>query len=183
MALRRGSSRLSLSRGPRRKTAWGVGPGSSAVASITVTSSQILGAGAASTLEGSTVVRIRGFFRLYLNLATAAGDGFNGAVGIGIAQNTAFVAGAAALPMPVAEVDDENWLFHQFFSCTSPVAFAAASSPGGEILPAFVDIPVDSKAMRKFDSDRILYAAIDVAETGTAGLEVFMDSRVLVKLA
>ena len=42
--------------------------------------------------------------------------------------------------------------------------------------------PVDSKAMRKFGGDMVIYAALQVLEVGTATLRWFYNSRSLVKL-
>ena len=184
MTLRRGFSRRGQLVGQqRRKTGWGLGPGSSAKTSISVGSAVIVGAGSVSTADGQTVVRIRGFLRIWLNLATGSGDGFAGAFGIGIVQNPAFTAGIGSVPTPITEAADENWLYHRFFSIFSPEAFALGAEPASRSLPSFVDVEIDSKAMRKFDAGVTLYSAVEVAETGTANMELTHDSRVLVKLA
>ena len=181
MALRRGFPRQGLSaRGPRRKTAWGIGPGGDGVVSITGVGSTLIGAGAASTLEGSTVVRLRGHLLIQANTAVGTQDHMTGAFGIGIVQNTAFTAGIASVPTPVTESSDENWLFHQFFSIAPP----AGGETWADGVSSALRMDVDTKAMRHFDSDRILYAAVEIgAENGTVGLAVYFDSRVLVKLA
>jgi len=167
----------------RRKTGWGLGPGQSAVTTITATGSTILGAGSVSTADGQTVVRLRGELLLWLSLAAAAVDGFSGAFGIGIVQNPAFTAGIASVPTPVTEAADENWLYHRFFACKTAELFATGAEPAGRMLPAFLRLEVDSKAMRKFDAGVTLYAAVEVTEVGTATMQVHFDSRVLVKLA
>jgi len=176
VALRRGfSPRGQLVGRQRRKTAWGVGPGGTTATAISSSSAVLVGAGAASTLEGSTVVRIRGELLLTLNTAITALDAFRGAFGIGIVQNPAFTAGINSVPSPITEEDDENWLYHRYFALVAPTNEFVGNT--------FARIEIDSKAMRKFDSDRILYGAIEVVEVGDATMDVSFNSRVLVKLA
>ena len=182
MAQRRGFSRRGQLVSQRRSTAWGVGPGQSAATAITATGATIIGAGAASTGDGQTVVRLRGELLIWLSLAAASGDGYEGAFGVGIVHNPAFTAGVASVPTPITEVADENWLYHRFFFVKAPELFATGAEPAGRAGVGMFSAEVDSKAMRKFDSDMILYAAVEVAEVGTATLQVQFDSRVLVKL-
>ena len=42
---------------------------------------------------------------------------------------------------------------------------------------------IDSKAMRKFDSDMVMYLAWEATEVGTATMSVTAGSRILLKLA
>ncbi len=48
-----------LSRGPRRETDWGEGPGSSGVISISGSATTIIGSGMVITVGASTLVRLR----------------------------------------------------------------------------------------------------------------------------
>ena len=179
MGLRRGNTRLGLGRnqGLRRKTAWGIGPGSSAATAISSTTAVLIGAGAVSTGDGQTVVRLRGELLLTLITATGSLDGFRGAFGIGIVQNPAFTAGIGSVPTPVTEAADENWLYHRFFTIVANISTEADFG-----LSAAMRLEVDSKAMRKFDSGVTLYAALEVTEVGAAVMDASFDSRVLVKL-
>ena len=72
----------------RRRTGWEEGPGGVAVTQYTGTSVKIHGSAASSLVDGLTVARIRGLWRCFLNgTVTAAGDGYQGAIGIGIATD------------------------------------------------------------------------------------------------
>ena len=174
--LRRGFSSPRI-RGPRRKTSWGVGPGGTGVNGVTVSSAAFLGAGIVLTsLSDVTLVRLRGYFEALLESGAAAGDGFFGAIGIGIVETAAFTAGIVSVPTPLTEDDAELWLYHRFFGVHVNSA-AGVNDPG-----AHIRFEVDSKAMRKFSDDQTMYAAVEVIEIGTAALDMFFDSRVLLKL-
>ena len=43
-------------------------------------------------------------------------------------------------------------------------------------------LPIDTKAMRKIDSEEVLFASIEVVEVGGSGLSVYLASRSLDKL-
>ena len=135
---------------------------------------QILGNGQVTTQDGLTIVRLRGFVELILTSASALGDGFDGAIGIGIVSAPAFAIGVTAVPTPITEIEWEGWLWHQFFSLTAPTA--AQDSENRQVFE------VDSKAMRKINSEEVVYAAIEVTETGTAGLKAKLGTRMLLKL-
>ena len=146
---------------------------------LVATGSAILGNGVGPNVEGLTVVRIRGELLVYLVSATALADGFNCAFGIGITSAQAFAIGVTAVDTPISEAAAELWMYHRFFSLHAPSAAEAEFIPS---LAAVARIEVDSKAMRKFAADEILYAAIEVVELGTAQVQVDFNSRVLVKL-
>ena len=81
-----------------------------------MSTSVILGAAISATgNQKFTIVRTYGLLSLMLRSATAIGDGFTGAFGIGKATAAAFTAGIASLPTPLMEVDWDGWLVHQFF--------------------------------------------------------------------
>ncbi len=182
MALRRGLSRVQTI-GARRKTTWGLAPGSTAPVATTTPGSVFIGAAIAFSVDGITVVRIRGRFKAWLNLATAAQDGFAGAFGIGIASAAAVTAGIASVPTPLSDQSGENWLYWSAFSIKSPKAFAADTVPVGEVLSANHDEVVDSKAMRKVGTEQVIYTCFEVVEVGTAGMQAYFDGRMLIKLA
>ncbi len=164
---------------PRRATSWVDGVGGTAVTDIAASSVQFLGNALVGVVEGLTVVRIRGLFRCWLTLATAANDGFSGAVGIGIAATTAVAQSIGAVPTPITEMDSDNWLWYQTFSVFNPVV---SSTELTAPVMAFT-AEIDSKAMRKFPTNMSLYAAFEVVEVGTATMSMSLDSRVLVKLS
>ena len=124
--------------------------------------------------EPSTIVRIRGDFAAYLVSAAAGADGFQGAVGIGMTSLEAFNAGIGSVPTPITQVGWEGWLWHSFFGVH---AGRGVSGPSDG-----VHLIVDSKAMRKIDDQMIVYAAADVFEVGAATMDVYLDSRMLVKV-
>ena len=177
-----GSNRV-RNRSQRRETSWGLGPGGTAAVPISASATQFLGSVILPNDLGLTIIRMRGEFLAHLSLATGSGDGFSGAFGVGIATAAATGVGIGSVPTPVADVADENWIYHRFFSCKSPVAFAAGAAQGGPDIPSSFRLEVDSKAMRKFPVGMALYAAIEVFEVGTATINFQFDSRLLLKLS
>jgi len=176
-------------RSQRRATAWVVGTKTGAAGeaqSISGTGSTLGGLGALSLADGLTVIRTRGELLLFLGTAGSAFDGFHGAFGVGIATERAFNAGIASLPLPLTDEDDEMWLYHRYFQCFAggTIAAATAAQQADQVNPtaAAVRIEVDSKAMRKFESGMVIFAALQVVETGVATLEWSFASRMLVKL-
>jgi len=165
-----------MSRGRSRRTEWFVGPGGTGVSTLTTSAASILGSGIITTFGEETVVRTRGLVDCSLISSTSAGDGYFGAVGIGLVSSAAFTAGATAVPTPINEQGWDGWLFHHFFSVHE-------DSPDGQGSgSAHHRFEIDSKAMRKVQEDETLYAAIEVVEIGTAVMNVFLDTRVLSKL-
>ena len=175
-----GSNRV---RTPRRQTEWGLGPGGSAITSQSAGAAIFLGSVIIPVTVGLTIVRIRGELMSWLSLATTSNDGFTGAFGIGIATAAATAAGPASVPTPITEADSDNWLYHQFFSVKSPVAFAAGAAQEGPSSISSFRSQVDSKAMRKFPAEMAIYAIVETAEVGTATVHFQFDSRMLLKLS
>jgi len=157
----------------RRQTSWtnGITPNFSQTFAA---SSVALFGGNDSSADGSTIIRIRGFLELIITSASAIGDGFHGAAGIGIGTTAAFDAGVASLPTPVTENVWNGWMWHQWFSLTAPTA--AQVTENRQVFE------VDSKAMRKIADDETLFYAIEATEVGTSGLIARMGTRTLVKL-
>ena len=158
----------------KRQTLWGIGPGSEDVTSFSATGSAILGLGV-QTGQANTITRTRGYLQALIASAGSVGDGFTGAFGIGLVSLPAFTAGIVSMPTPVTEVDWDGWLWHQFFS-----VHTLNSTPFGD--SASYETDVDSKAMRKFTDEIVMFAAVEVTEIGVATLDVFFDSRVLLKM-
>ena len=126
-----------------------------------------------------TVVRIRGHLSALLTSYSAAGDGYHCAVGIGIASAAAFDAGIASVPTPLTEAAWDGWMYHSFFDVHGALA-AGASAVG--VANGGAELDIDTKAMRKILDEMTLYAALEVVELGTAVMEVWTDSRLLLKL-
>jgi len=163
--------------GPKRLTQWGLGPGGTGGTGITASQADILGSGVTFGASG-TVVRIRGTFSGILTSYTTAGDGYAGAVGIGLASLAAFTAGIASLPTPLTEGAWDGWLWHKHFFMHGTVA---AGSAAGAFVKK-VDVEIDTKAMRKVSDEMIIFAASEVLEAGTAALILHLNSRLLLKL-
>ena len=174
----RGSGFRRSSGSSRRKTAWGLGPGSEAVTNMSSSAAGFVGGFVVPTIPGLTIARIRGRLRAFLTLGTNPGDGFAGAFGIGIATETAINAGIASVPTPINEMESENWLYWTPFYIFSPVVSSTeANSPTMDF-----SIEIDTKAMRKFPEDMAVYAALEVVEVGTATGQMWFESRVLALL-
>ena len=177
MAHSRGFARGRQFGSSRRQTGWSVGPGDELATTITAAGSTLIGTAIVATTDGTTIVRIRGFLRAFLNNATSNGDGFQGAFGIGIASLAAVTAGVGSVSTPITEIGSDNWLFWHVLSLHA--AEASEATFGDETMQ---DIVVDTKAMRKAPTDLAIYAAVEVVEIGTASMTMFFDSRSLAKL-
>ena len=98
------------------------------------------------------------------------------AVGIGIVTNEAFAIGATAIPGPISEADWDGWMYHRFFDLHKGLADTTDGSSA-------IEFEVDSKAMRKWDGGaETLVGMVEAVEAGTASMDVFFDSRVLLKV-
>ena len=118
-------------------------------------------------------------FHAFLTVATAAGDGYAGAVGIYMMTEKAFAAGDASSLAPLADANSDMWLWHSFFDVRT---LTTTLGDGVNAQAASVRIPIDSKAMRKdFDPERVMVGVTDVVEIGTATLIWHADTRQLFK--
>ena len=180
MARSRGSRLGFPQRTARRRSGWAFGPGGTTQQTSTTGSSVILGAYVTPTVDGLTVVRIRGDLMLYLSATTGAVDGFLGAVGIGLSTEAALDVGVGSVPTPITEEDWDGWLYHRYFSVRGPGA--AVPTIGIDMTSTFREA-VDTKAMRKLNEESGLYFAVEMVLTGTATLRMQFNSRMLLKLA
>ena len=164
----------------RRRTTWGLGPGLiTSQNAVSSSSTFLVGAQTAeATVDGLTIVRIRGMISLSLGLATAAQDGFSGAFGICIVTQNAAGVGVTAMPEPVTDLSWNGWLWHQFFAFQSGVV-SSSSNPGPKDM---LHIEIDSKAMRKIRVTDNVALIGQVTELGTSTMEVFGATRSLSKL-
>jgi len=163
----------------RRATAWGFGPGGTSFTAISSSASAFIGSAIVPTEEGMTIVRIRGDMVIGLTLATGAVDGFTGAVGIGVTTAVAVTGGIGSVPTPITEQDWDGWMWHQFIQVFGPVASST------DIAPAVTSqrVSIDTKAMRKLPDEMIVYAALELVESGTATASLAFDTRMLIKLS
>jgi len=161
----------------RRRTGWEEGPGIQTPVTTSSSESTVLGAGQLFAVDGHTIVRLRGFVELNLHTVAAIGDGFAGAMAIGIVTQAAFAVGISAVPTPITEIEWEGWMWHQFFSVH------AHSVTGGESNKGPVQVfEIDSKAMRKIGSDEVIYAVYEGTEVGTSAMVITLGTRMLLKL-
>jgi len=165
-------------RASQRRTGWEDGTGSTSPSAISGSTAGFVGLALAALVDGLTLVRTRGSINALLLTASAAGDGFQGAFGIGLATAAAVAVGILAVPTPITEQDWEGWLFWHTVSVHAGDRTAGDSNWN----QATQRIEIDSKAMRKLGSDMALYAAFEVVEEGTATMEIWHDSRMLFKL-
>jgi len=164
----------------RRATSWLVGP-QARDESVSITGLSLWTLGVLNLGEDVTVVRTRGLFSAFLRSATAVGDGFFGAVGIGIVTQKSFAIGSTAMPGPLTEVDWEGWLFHSFFDIR---AVTATIADGVNAVKTVLQMEIDSKAMRKFEGDSTvsMFGMVEVVESGTSVMEYHAEVRQLWKL-
>ena len=165
------------SRSQRRTRTWGVGPGGTSTAQLSASGVSLLGSAITPTEDKLTVMRTRGLFAVNLVTITSGGDGYFGAVGIGKATKAAHIAGIASLPTPITEQTWDGWLWHSFFSVHGGPEAAIGTTGSSQW------IEIDSKGMRKFDVDDVLYAAVEVVENGTAVINLQLDTRMLFALS
>jgi len=147
------------------------------VTTFSTSSSAFLGDGFQITADGITALRLRGNLEAVIQSSNVAGSGFHCAFGIGIVNLTAFNVGATAVMRPLTDADWDGWFYHRFFD------LHVGDQTAGDIQERPVQFEVDSKAMRKLKQDDVIYAMLEVVETGIAEIDVFFDSRMLFALA
>ena len=175
MAPRSGFRHPRTGAGSRRRTSWALGPGATTATQITVGGAAIIGLGAEAINEGMTIVRLRGQLQILGQVFTTLGDGFHGAFGLCIVSQNAFGVGITAIPAPITDVGWNGWFYHRFIDVHRGTTDIADGS-------GFQRIDVDSKAMRKIKLTDTIVAVLEVTEAGTADVDVYFDSRILVKL-
>ena len=176
MARPRGSRSI-LTRSART-TSWSIGP-QERDGTLATTAKEAWATGVVTSANKITIVRMRGHVQSFLTTAAAAGDGFSGAWGIGLVTAAAFAVGITAMPGPITESDWDGWLWHSFFDLHVITTTLADGVNAGGVFALAV---IDSKAMRKFDEDMVVFGATEVVERGTAAIETNADTRMLVKL-
>jgi len=155
----------------RRSTEWNIGV-EEVDGSRSATGSELWSGSAVPAAGGLTVGRIRGWCGLTLLSAAAAGDGFFGAIGIGIVTTAAHTAGSGSVPTPLTEEAWDGWMFHRYFDLR---AITATIADGVNAFAAKVQIEIDTKAMRKLPLDMTLFGVTEVVESGTATMEIQAD--------
>lgn len=172
----------------RRQTSWAHGPGSSAALQtpITGTTTALVGTGVLTTVDGATLIRTRGMFTAFLSSAVSALDSFVGAIGICKVTSSAFNTGVAAVPTPVTDISWDGWIYHQFFQliAAGPIDNGVSADTDGITgHTAKIILEIDSKAMRKFNTQEVIVGVLEGTELGAINLNWFFDTRMLFKIA
>ena len=94
-------------------------------------------------------------------------------------SDQALAAGAASIPGPIADGDNDGWFWHRFLFIQ---AVTATIADGVNASCASVEYEIDSKAMRKWDvGAQSIVGVIEVTELGTASMEHNANTRMLFK--
>jgi len=180
MAFRSSSRGRSFPRSTKRMVTWGVGPNATALPSSSSLAQHWTNGITLANDNKATIVRIRGELLCFLTSFGSAADGFEMAAGLGIVTAEAFAAGAASTPGALTDADWDGWMWHSFWQVhgvTATIGDAASSRAG------VFRIPIDSKAMRKFEDSEVLFGSLETSEEGVAIAETFANTRVLFKLS
>jgi len=158
----------------KRLTTWDFGP-ETTQDTLSTPSSVVWSAGVVLLTEArATIVRTRGSALITLSTLGGVGDGFRGAMGIGIISTDAFAAGAT--PDPLADQDWPGWLWFQHFNVIEGAPVSADGS-------GFQRFEIDSKAMRKMGASETLFGCTEVTELGAGSImQISADCRMLFKL-
>ena len=168
---RRSFVRGGFARAPKRQTDWRLSLVSVGFTTVATSTKSLLASLSAATLgviAPSTVVRTRGMITVTSDQGAAIEDQI-GSFGMAFVNEVARALGVTALPGPTTDVLFDGWFVHQFFQ----QAGIRADDPVGR---TYV---IDSKAMRKFDSDLGLVFMCE--NTGAHGLNIAVQLRMLIK--
>ncbi len=166
--------RLPVARAAARQMIWiSMGVGLTTIAATTGTLLSSLNA-AALALRPFTIVRTR----LGLWIASdqvGATEHVAGALGMQVVTDTAVAAGAASVPTPLTDPNDDYFVYQPFFNLFEFVSGVGVFEHGG----GGSMFTVDSKAMRKVGAQDDIAITI---EDRLFGFEVAMEGRMLIKL-
>ncbi len=166
-------------RGPRRQTQWGATTTSATVAIAAAT--KVLFARftfaqlAASVGTPVTHIRERGLLTIFSD-QVAADENQLGAIGFAVVSEVAGAAGAASIPGPFTEADWDGW--YAWAPIVARFEFLTVSG----IEPHMgIEVPIDSKAMRKVNDEDSLVIMIENGSS-TDGFNAAYIGRSLFKL-
>ena len=99
-------------------------------------------------------------------------------LGIIVVSESAFAAGAASLPGPIADISSDSWLYHSLHGFDA----VAATAGDGQSITLNERVEIDSKAMRRlpegnvvvFMAEALVGSMVDVAATG--GLAILLGT-------
>ena len=165
------------SRSPRRATDWQLAVlsvGRTGVPAGTKVLIASIGSAALSAIAPGTIVRTRGIITIDSDQQAASEDQVGG-FGVGLVNEVARALGVTALPGPSTDALWDGWFVHQFiqerFLFVSGVG--VAPNAGRRYI-------IDSKAMRKFESDEGLIIMAENSSS-TNGMNIGVSLRFLVK--
>ena len=176
MAFRKSANQASFHRGVKRATDWQLATLSSGYVTVAANSKVLIASIGSSALAGispATIVRTRGMLSVASD-QSAAPEAQIGGFGVGFVNEVARALGVTALPGPVNEALWDGWFVHQFFQ----QRFEELSQVGFDTTGA-IQYVIDSKAMRKFESDEGLVFMVE--NNATTGFQVALQLRLLVK--
>ncbi len=164
----RGSS--AFRRVPRRSTGWSAvnsGTTFTALGANTIILDQVF----VPLIPEQTIVRVRGLLIVETDQQTAPED-MLGAFGISLVEEPAATIGVTAVPQPVSDASSESWLVWQGFGATYKF------SAGGFFPRSDVQYVIDSKAMRKLNSNQRLAITLQNFHA-TTGMNYWYILRIL----
>jgi len=160
--------------GPKRDSLWIPG----LVATTTVAgNTAILNASlnaAALALRPFTIVRTRGLLYHHSD-QVSANEAYQAAYGMAVVSEQAAAIGVTAIPTPITDQGSDFWfLYELLFGRFNFITGTGTNSPSG------VQVPIDSKAMRKVDISENIVTVVETA--GGNGMTLVDSFRMLVKL-
>jgi len=170
--VRRARGGLIRSAGPKRVTQW-IGSAEQGIFAVGSNTSVLVQSNA--TLQNTTVIRVRGLLSVQPGSFAADLD-IKGALGFALVSDQAAAAGAVSIPGPWTDLDWGGWFL--WVPWAGRVEFR--SDTGIRFFDSQINIPLDSKAMRKVAPNETL---VVMAESQVGAANVNLAFRMLVKLA
>ena len=166
-------SRVPVVRAPRRLTRWGL------IIPFTTTQTAAGGELNASLTAIALAQRPFTIVRTYLEVLItsdqqAASEIQVGAIGMAVVSDQAVAAGTASIPTPVTDGDSDLFFVHQFLQ-SALTTFGAGSTT------ELSRYHIDSKAMRKVNSDSDMIITTELSAIGS-GIVLVVSGRFLIKL-
>ena len=159
----------------RRATEWNIcssPTGFSVGAAGAKTIAVLIPSSTLADIAPATVVRTRCTLSIQSD-QTGVSENQVGAFGIGFVNDVAGALGITALPGPAADCGWPGWFVHQWFN----QSWLFISGVG--VQNRSVSYEIDSKAMRKFESEQAMVAIVE--NFGTTGLQFAVSFRILTK--
>ncbi len=165
-------ARYSKRGGTRRSTDWQLGVIATGFTTVPANSKVLLTSFLSATLllfSPSTIVRTRGLIT-WASDQVGAAESPMGAFGVSFVNEVAAALGVTALPGPGLDQLFDGWFVHQHLQ---------HRFEGTGQGPVYNQIVIDSKAMRKFESDEALVVMVE--NTSAVGALLAVSLRFLIK--